>query len=205
MAIMNPADGPGRRFDPAYAAVVGEVRAAGGRVIGYVHTSYGKRDLAAVKKEVKDYARWYHLDGVFVDEMSSDGGRKHLRYYRQVDAYAHRLMPGGVVVGNPGVNPAEAYTAVADELVLFEDGSGYEAYAPPPWQAALPETRFANIAYGVAGADAMRADVGLAAGRHTGWVYVSDGTLPDPYQELPTYWDDLVGAVAGVNAAAAPR
>ncbi len=202
MAIMNPDDGPGRHRQADYVAVVAELHAAGGEVLGYVHTSYGKRSPDEVRAEIKDYRRWYHVDGIFLDEMSSDGSRAHLRYYGQLDRYVHHAMPGGRVVGNPGDNPAEAYVGVADELVLFENGFGYDSYTPPPWQASFPASRFANIAYGVPSAALMRNDVTLAVSRHTGFVYVTDATLPNPYNRLPGYWTDLVAAVAGEDAAA---
>jgi hypothetical protein len=196
MAIMNPDNGPGRHIQADYVAAVAGVHAAGGEVLGYVHTSYARRSLDQLETEVNHYRRWYHVDGVFVDEVTSDGSRRHLRYYGQLDNYIHRHLPGSVVVDNPGDNAAEAYTGVADELVLFEDGSGYDTYAPPPWQPLFPSSRFANIAYNVPSVATMQSDVMLAVSRQTGWVYVTDGHLPNPYGALPTYWADLVAAVA---------
>jgi hypothetical protein len=197
MAIMNPDNGPGRHRDASYVAAVGQLRAAGGKVLGYVHTSNGSRPLDQVQAEIQHYRRWYHVDGIFVDEMSSDGAKSHLRYYRQLDRYVHRVLPGSTVVGNPGTNTPAAYTGVADQLVLFEDGAGYDSYTPPPWQASLPASRFANIVYNVSSVATMQSDVALAVGRHTGLVYVTNDTLPNPYDTLPTYWTDLVTAVSG--------
>jgi hypothetical protein len=201
MAIMNPDNGPGRHIQADYVAAVSEVQAAGGQVLGYVHTSDTHRSLDQVEAEVNHYRRWYHVNGIFVDEVTSDGSRRHLRYYGQLDNFIHRRLPGSVVVANPGDNAAEAYTGVADELVLFEDGFGYDTYAPPPWQPLFPASRFANIAYSVPSVAAMQTDVALAVSRHTGWVYVTDAGLPNPYGTLPGYWPDLVAAVAAQNAA----
>jgi hypothetical protein len=201
IAIMNPNDGPGTHRDPSYVAAVGEVRAAGGEVIGYVHTSYGQRPLDQVRSEIKEYRRWYHVDGIFVDEMSSNPAKKDLRYYRQLDHFVHHVLPHSLVVGNPGVNAPQVYAQVADKLVLFEDGAGYDTYAPPPWQAVLPASQFANIAYSIPSVAAMQSDVTLAVSRHTGWVYVTDAGLPNPYLNLPTYWTDLVAAVAREDTA----
>ena len=88
------------------------------------------------------------------------------------------------------------FRSVAVELVLFENGSGYDTYAPSPWEASLPASRFANLVIDVPTVVAMQADVRLAASRHTGWVYVTDANLPNPYDRLPAYWTDLVAAVA---------
>jgi len=40
VAIMNPNSGPGTTQDPQYVAAVNSLRAADGKVIGYVSTSY---------------------------------------------------------------------------------------------------------------------------------------------------------------------
>lgn len=45
-AILNPASGPGGAQDSNYVAVVDALRAAGGAVVGYVHSSWGSRPLA---------------------------------------------------------------------------------------------------------------------------------------------------------------
>src|ERR1700687_4605795 len=39
-AILTPDSGPGSGVDSNYVAAVNKLKAAGGRVIGYVHTSY---------------------------------------------------------------------------------------------------------------------------------------------------------------------
>jgi hypothetical protein len=201
IAIMNPDDGPGTHRDPSYVAAVGEVRAAGGEVIGYVHTSYARRPLDQVRNEIKEYRRWYHVDGIFIDEMTSNPAKQDLRYYRQLDHFVHHVLPNSLAVGNPGDNTPAAYAQMADKLVLFEDGAGYDTYAPPPWQTLFPASRFANIAYSIPSVATMQSDVVLAASRHTGWVYVTDAGLPNPYGNLPTYWTDLVAAVAREDVA----
>ena len=46
------------------------------------------------------------------------------------------------------------------------------------------------------------ADVALAAQRNVGYVYVTDQTPPNPYAQLPSYWDQ---EVAAISAAAVPE
>jgi hypothetical protein len=70
-AILNPASGPGGAQDSNYVAVVDALRAAGGAVVGYVHSSWGSRPMAEVTAEIDRYADWYDIDGIFVDEMST--------------------------------------------------------------------------------------------------------------------------------------
>ena len=48
VAILNPYNGPDTSQNPDYVAAVNAVRSAGGKVIGYVYTSYTVRPLAQV-------------------------------------------------------------------------------------------------------------------------------------------------------------
>ncbi len=55
IAIMNPDNGPDNTLNPDYVAAVDDLRASGGRVIGYVYTSYGSRDTNAVNTDIDRY------------------------------------------------------------------------------------------------------------------------------------------------------
>ncbi len=204
-AILNPNSGPGSAADANYAAAVDKVRAAGGRVIGYVDTDYGMRPLADVEADISTYNTWYHLDGISLDRMTTDAGMQDVSYYQQLYGYVHTLQPSWSVVGNPGTVPDQAYisTPDADNLILFENPAPY-SYTAPSWQAALPAQDFTNLVYNVATTAAMQTDVTMAVGFHAGWVYVTDGNTPNPYADLPSYWTSLVAAVAGVDEVITP-
>jgi hypothetical protein len=70
VAIMNPNSGPGTASNADYTREVDALRAAGGRVIGYVHTSYGSRSIDEVLSEVDAYYTCYNLDGIYFDEAA---------------------------------------------------------------------------------------------------------------------------------------
>jgi hypothetical protein len=88
-AILNPNNGPGSARDSNYAAAVNHLRAAGGAVIGYVPTDYAKVPLAKVEAEIKDYHLWYHIDGIFIDEMTSDASQRHRTNETTPNPYAY--------------------------------------------------------------------------------------------------------------------
>ena len=203
MAILNPDSGPGSAFDPNYGAAVDKLRAAGGAVIGYVDTAYGTGGLTQVEADINAYMSWYHLDGIFLDEMANDANAADRAYYQQVYNYIHGLQSNWTVAGNPGTSTLADYAANpdADNLVVFEDGSGFSSYTPSPWQSLLPGQDFTNLVYNVSSAADMQADVNQAVSQHTGWLYVTDATLPNPYDTLPSYWTSLVGDVAAANQA----
>ena len=71
--ILNPSNGPGRKFDQNYLNAVQTVHAAGSNflVFGYIYTKYGKRSMRRVEADIDKYYSWYGVDGIFVDETAS--------------------------------------------------------------------------------------------------------------------------------------
>src|SRR4051794_38334383 len=49
IAIMNPNNGPGTSSSSSYVTAINSLRQSGGRVIGYVYSSYTARPLANVQ------------------------------------------------------------------------------------------------------------------------------------------------------------
>jgi hypothetical protein len=205
-AILNPNSGPGSASDPNYASAVDALRAAGGKVMGYVHTSYGARPSATVLAEVNSYASFYHLDGIFVDEMDNTLGS--LNYYTGLYSSIKAAHPTWSVFGNPGTTTLEQYLTgpAADVLTVFEgDGVNYPGYTPSSWNFNYDRSHFANLIYNVSTAAVMQSDVALAAARNAGHVYVTDDNLPNPYDTLPSYWDQEVSTIAELNAMPEPE
>jgi hypothetical protein len=202
-AILNPASGPGDFVDPNYVAALNAFRAAGGKVLGYVTSSYATRDLGAVEDEVERYASFYPVDGIFVDEMTNDTLGVHYAFYAGLHDFIKSHHPSFLVLGNPGVNTQEQYlsTPTVDALLTFEFYGGYRSYVPDAWTRDYPPRCFAHVPYRIASADTMLAYVQLAAARNAGRIFVTDADLPNPYDRLPTYWDAEVACVAALRAA----
>lgn len=197
-AIMDPFNGPGPAIDPSYTAAVTAFKAAGGRLLGYVHTSYAARPLAAVTADVDTFLAWYPIDGLFVDEMANDALPAHLDYYAAL--YQHIKSRGAnlEVVANPGVNTLEPYLVrpAADVLLIFEHSEGYDTWMPSPWVYQHCPGHFAQLVYGVASSTGMADIVALAAMRQAGCLFVTNDLLPNPWDTLPPYWEAEVALVA---------
>ena len=190
--IVNVADGPGRQPRPDFRAAIQRARLSGARVVGYVYTQFGARDLQQVKSDIDRFNDWFGVDGVFVDNMGAQ--LNMLPYYRELHDYI-KSTPGGFIVANPGVVPDPQYMDIADVLVIFE--GSYDSYltrAPPDWVHEYPPQRFAHLVYDTDGAS-MGDAVRLSASRNAGYVYVTDGKLPWNWQNLPNYWPAEVEAV----------
>jgi hypothetical protein len=175
---------------------VNNLRAAGGHVLGYVYTNYGNRSEAAVEADINAYVNFYHIDGFFIDQQSTDP--TEVSYYAALYNYVKGLNPNYEVIANPGTNTDQAYlqTPTADVLVTFEGTAvTYAGYTPAPWTSQYAADHFANIVYNEPTAAGMAADLQLAQQRNVGQVYVTDGNLPNPYDHLPSYWDQEVQAL----------
>ena len=203
VAIMNPGNGPGTSADNSYRQAVNALRNAGGRVIGYVYSSYTRRPLAEVKADVNLYYSLYGVDGIFVDEMDNTTNAASYAYYGELYQFIKARSANALVIGNPGINTQEEYLTrlCADTLVTFEHSEGYEANAPDAWTTNHPARRFAHLLYGMASAGAMTNDVQLAASRNAGFIFVTADVLPNPWDTLPGYWAAEVGLVEQLNRA----
>lgn len=205
VAILNPASGPGARRIPDYVRAADSLRAAGGRVIGYVHTSYGQRPLSEVRAEVDAYYERYALDGIFFDETTGDAAATHLAYYRACGEAVQKRDPSALVVLNPGTDADQAYLQSATCLLLFENDQASSSlldWQPPAWIAPARAGQVAVLAYHLPDEAAMAAVLTKALGAGAGWLYLTDDTLPNPWDTLPAYWEAQVRALARFNQGA---
>jgi hypothetical protein len=183
LLIINPASGPGAEENPRYRRAVELAHASGTRVLGYVSTSYGARDAAVAEAEIDRYESWYGVDGIFLDEAAH--GEAELPYYRALSGHAR--LHDRLVVLNAGTVPARAYFDLADVVVTFEGPAADYADAlkrTPDWLRQLSPARSAHLVYAASRQQALSiANSPLAAG----WLYVTSGTLPNPWRTVPDY------------------
>jgi hypothetical protein len=203
-AIMNVYNGPGKMPDREYTNVVSRLRAAGGKVIGYVYSSYAKRPLQDVKADIDRYARFYVIDGIFVDEMTSDNQPGHLQYFKELYQHIKTLRPNWRVIGNPGTTASEEYLTqkTVDGLIVFENYAKiYPAEKPAAWNNPAHRRNVAHLIHTAPGATAMKAHLQLAVSRNAGMIFITDAKMPNPWDRLPTYWAEEIQAIKELNAA----
>lgn len=198
-AIVNVNSGPGDALDPNYLAAVQSLRAAGGRVLGYVHTSWGGRDAAVEQADVDAYLARYPLDGFFIDEMATDAA--NLAHYSSLYAYIKGKGASLTVLGNPGTpaDPAYLDAPAADILISFEGYATDYAQLPAGYFDPAFAGRLASIVHGASAAQ-MEAFIADAAPLGLAMIYVTDDPMPNPYDILPSYWQQEVDRAAAVPA-----
>ncbi|MDQ6671002.1 MAG: spherulation-specific family 4 protein [Chloroflexota bacterium] len=197
MVIANPSNGPGTAADPNYVMAIQLIRSRGICLAGYVSTAYGNRPLADVLVDVRSWYDWYRIDGVFVDEVSPTEAT--WAYYQAIFSFIRTKDTRGRVVLNPGTQAPEQYMEICDVLLSYEGTwttyqNGY--VENPAWVTRYSHTRFWHIVHSCPTAAAMRTTLALSRTRNAGWLFVTPGSGPNPYERLPTgrYWaDELTG------------
>jgi len=193
IAIINPNSGPGASQDSAYVAKIAQLIAAGITIIGYDHTSYGARDINAVKKDMDLYSSFYpNLQGIFFDEMVSATGKES--YYSELTSYA-RSKNFKLTVGNPGVNLNSSYLGTENIFVVYEN-NGYADLAKSTWLTNDP-SQLAVMSINV---DKLDQKWVAQACQKVGWVFVTEAKLPNPYDKLPAYLTNLMKTLTNCSS-----
>jgi hypothetical protein len=159
-------------------------------VLGYVATTYAKKPVGTVHAEVDAYGSFYTgIEGIMFDEMSNTPGDE--AYYQGLDTYV-KGKGYSVTVGNPGTDVPASFIGVLDTLFVYESGGLPDVGKLPAYYASHSKSDFALIAYGVAAVDTAFV---ASARQHVGFVYLTDDTLPNPYDTLPAYFGALLAAL----------
>jgi hypothetical protein len=201
VAVVNPASGPGRAADPNYVKLLERARKTKIMLLGYVTTTYAKRPLADVKADVDQWLRLYSgLHGIFCDEQAS--AAKHLDYYLALRDYVRSKWGLTLVVSNPGAICDEGYFSreAADAICLFEGPKTVETAELPDWTSKYSPDRLLVLSYKVPAAEAMRKCI-RSTSKQAGCIYVTDAGGANPWDRLPTYWNDEVALVEETNRA----
>lgn len=217
--IINPASGPGTGTDfnyynpsnPGTGNQLVNLRNAGGdhvTIYGYVATGFGEKALSTIRNEIDRYQQLYPnvIDGIFLDEMSTlpgDVADYHALYQYIKSGTPPSSYRNGPVIGNPGTHTIEDYllpaTRAADVLVIFENfGHAYTSYTAPEWVSRYPAEHFAHLVHSQLGGWNSSL-LSLAEQRNVGMLYITDDTIANPWDALPSYWTSEVNAIEARN------
>jgi hypothetical protein len=203
VVILDPANGPGEVIDPAYERALEPVKAAGVHVYGYVDTDYGRRSTEAMLEDVRRHVEWYAVTGIFLDQTPGDLEARITTVIGALEAL------GLLVAVNPGQPVIDrAWVELADHVVTFEgDMATYERTRMPRWMWDYSTDKFWHLVYGLTDERQVPRTLRRAASEHVGLVYVTDGAMPNPWQQLPAYWPVELGTfpTTSVLSDATPR
>ena len=201
--VANPANGPGAEVDSSYTAVLARLKNAGGQVLGYVHTCWGatsesekEGDCWRSEEDVeRDVERWYAnyaIDGIFLDEASTR--QEKARYYQRLYDIIQRKQPGAMVVNNFGTVPHADYLKIGGSILcVFENRTDFSTWQHrQSWISAGDANRFLALIYESASRSNWQTLVRHSRNQNVGWIYLTDSGAGNPWDRLPSFWDDLV-------------
>jgi hypothetical protein len=181
VAVVNPGSGPGGAPDQNYLSWISKLESAGVTVIGYVYTSYAARSLSSVEADMSTYQRWYHVDGIFFDQMSNLPVEQS--YYATLGTYA-KSLGFSFTVGNPGTGVPSSYVGTLNCILIYENSGAPSLSRLATVTMGLGKSNFAFAAY----ASALTSSYVSSASAYVGFMYLTNGVMPSPYSSLPSYF-----------------
>jgi hypothetical protein len=191
VVIANPNSGPGASRSNGYTTGIAKLVAADIQVIGYVATGYASHSLASMEAEIDTWRSFYPaISGIFFDEQSDKAA--DVAYYKTLSEYA-KAHGAPYTVGNPGTDTAEAFVQMGalDTMLIYESKGLPNASTLGGWHAKYPPGNFGVIPFGAA----FDAAFVKAARKAVGYVYIQNDDLPNPWDTLPPFFGELLGAL----------
>ncbi len=194
VAVIYPQGGPGAAVATEYRERVQALRDAGVVVLGYVPTDQGRRSSEAIRSDINLYDAFYPVQGVFLGQMPGDG--ESLGRFSALYQYARAFFPQGLIFFHFTEMPDATYFSVEGASFVVFDG----AFAD--WETfTMPEGINREVVglwvHSVPDAVAMRSVVNqVREGDWARYLYLTHDTPPDPWDELPVFWEALVNILA---------
>jgi len=183
IAIINPDSGPGTK-DTNYVSGVQKLQSSGIKVIGYIYTANIGYD--AITHDIDEYKNWYNVNGIFFDQMSNARGNE--TFFAHLTNYS-KSIGLNFTVGNPGIDTIPSYIGTVNNMVTYDNPdlpllSDFEG-----WHKNFTKSNFSLIAYNI---DDLNRTYVKQMSKLVQYMYISNTTLPNPFNTLPGHLDDLV-------------
>lgn len=194
-AIVNVNSGPGTSLDPNYVNAIRQLQSTGIETLGYVYTLYGNRSQTDVRTEMDRWKTFYNTTGIFFDEMAYVDDNTKVQYYQNLSNYA-KEKGFTFTVGNPGTRTLSKYFATVDNIVIFEEDSGFPSQEKICSQDTNGKGRgsVSILSYNISSLDPSAI---TAVKDCAGFVYVTDDSGDNPWDTLPNYLTQLFGLLRG--------
>ncbi len=135
--------------------------------------------------DMDSYKNWYDTNGIFFDQMSSTIGDEI--FYGNLNGYA-KSIGLNYTVGNPGTNVPSSYIGTVDNIVIHENSS-LPLLSLLQQYLTYSKTDFSTLSFGIS-----TLDTSFLTGEsgYVGYTYMTNGTLPNQWTGLPSYFGKLV-------------
>ena len=177
LVIINPANGDFARVESNFASAIKALEDANITVLGYVYSSYARRNLTSLKRRIdawREYKRW-GVHGIFIDEVSTD--LRSLKYYKNVTEYIKKSF--SIVVFNPGTFIDKRFERLADIIVVREHSKSI------PNKSTIAKS--AILLHAVDDFQRVKSDIATYQ-----YVYVTEQDGANPWENISSYMPQLL-------------
>ena len=194
-AIVNPSNGHFNSEDSNYTKAIKELRDANIKVVGYISTLYGERNIDEVIADIDAWSRIYKssgVGGIFFDEVSTDIA--YLDYYTNlINQAKSRNLDFNIL--NPGITTDQKYidANIADIVVTYENSARSLLENPPKtYNTPTINTKLSLLVYKLE--DNIVDDLISFAREHKfSYIYFTeDGFDRNPWDSISEYLQEEV-------------
>lgn len=172
-----------------------KLRDGGAKILAYVETTNAKREIDAIKKDIKAYAQNFDIDGIFFDEVN--GKVKFLDYYNEITNYAKSFKKvNEVMLNSSGLERDYIVDSDADSFLVYENSYEYWNEFDSKKYAGIDLTRLHVILHSVDNTQSMKKLVTEVNRQNITNLYITD----NEFDLLPTFFDDEVSIIQENNA-----
>ncbi len=218
LAAINPNDGPGA-FSTNISREISSLKSVNVTVIGYVPTNWSERSISSVEADIKNFYDWYHVQGIYLDQMPNweyngpqgqwyypgPSGTYIPEYFTTLTEYIKSLGMT-CVLGNSGADVPQNLLGTVSIIGIFENAfmpqffgnaffQGYNGSLTGinGWHMDVSKSNFAFFSYNISSYDPYYL---VGASDYVSWLYLTNGTEPQPYKTLPPYFEQMVSTLA---------
>lgn len=184
VVIINPNSGPGESADSNYVKFINDLIANQKKPIGYIYTKWGARDISEVEADIESWLELYpNIKGFFIDEAATS--KEEFEYYQELSNYI-RAKGDFLIALNPGTTSDAIYYTISDIIVVFE--SPIKELNSTQDYCKNFSSKSALIVY-----EANQSQMqDIIASNSCKYFYITDDSLPNPYDSLPSFLDEEV-------------
>jgi hypothetical protein len=106
-----------------------------------------------------------------------------------------------MTVGGPGSDVPSSYIGTVNTIIIYENAGEPSLSFLAGWHSDYRKSNFALIAYGLDGLDQSFVQ---AVSGDVGYIYMTDGVLPNPYAPVSSYLDGLMATLGALDSGSGP-
>ena len=207
VVIYNPSSGPGTSFSTLYGGHVNNTKALGMKLIGYVDTNFGNRNITEVLTDITRFKSWYNGSGIYLDRTAYTGS--YLPYYTTLVNHVRQGVPnggrghGGYIVLGMGTPPEDlAYFNISDAITIsLKSIASFKAtWTVPSWLNNYAPDRLAIIIYNATKSSDLPFIMNFTKVHRVGFVYCTDDNQPNPWDTLGSYYPQYIASLNSTHA-----